>query len=100
MDFYIDLEIMNHCIESLHTMIENVDFIKKELLRTKEEISDYVWSGEGREAFNKAFIDWYRYMDSVYGYLQDTKGILEKFGLIEAEQLKKDCEAFVNVFHE
>ena len=93
MNVRFELNVIENSVNTYDQMIEQSHEILKAVENLKNGMSDDVWSGEGREAFDQAVTDWILRTKVVISEIVQTREGLACAGN-KGNEMKGICEAF------
>lgn len=98
MDLLFDLAAVQEGVTSYDKMIEDTRQILDEVRILTEKIPQKTWSGDGREAFQKAFETWKNRTEFVLADMKKTRESLVGYAANKGIELKEKCERFGEVY--
>lgn len=97
MNLKFELQVIEDGISVYEQMIEQMNDILQSVDRIKTDISQDVWSGEGREAFDQAVTAWINRTRVVVSEVVQTREGLA-FAGNKGDEMKRVCESFGDLF--
>lgn len=98
MDLLFDLEAVQKAVDSYDRLIPDTVRILETVKALTDDIEQKTWSGDGREAFQKALEIWKKRTEVVQADMKKTRESLVEYAANKALDLKVTCESFGEVF--